>query len=211
VQRGCDLTSVPRKSVLRLLAEHCSDAKEKYRLMLMCSRDGKEAYNKVGRLAPQAGCMAWRTCVGWCSQHVVLYRTQHGSKERQYMPFWAASPLYKAASACLRLRLKRLFLAHGGCLQEILECKPTLLDLLNEFPSCKPPLDALLDALPALPARMYSVACSPMELPEKVGGRSVEELGADTLRTARISGMLAAGAAGQGRGAKAGPQIEQRA
>lgn len=55
VQRGCDLTSAPRKSLLRLLAEHCSDDGERRRLLLLCSRDGKEAYAKVlrgrGRLA----------------------------------------------------------------------------------------------------------------------------------------------------------------
>lgn len=53
--------------------------------------------------------------------------------------------------------------------QEVFEARPSLLDLLGQFPSCKPPLDALLDALPALPARMYSVACSPLEMPDKVG------------------------------------------
>ena len=53
-------------------------------------------------------------------------------------------------------------------LQEILEGRPTLLDLLEEFTSCKVQLGPLLDALPALPARMYSVACSPLELPKKV-------------------------------------------
>ena len=47
LQRGCDLTSAPRKSLLRLLAEHCSDDKERYRMMLLCSRDGREAYQKV--------------------------------------------------------------------------------------------------------------------------------------------------------------------
>ena len=51
----------------------------------------------------------------------------------------------------------------------MLEGKPSLLDLLRQFPSCRPPLGPLLDALPALPARMYSVACSPLELPGKVG------------------------------------------
>ena len=56
MQRGVDLTSALRKSLLRLLAEHCGDAKERHRLMLLCSRDGREAYNKVRGLAG-GGCV----------------------------------------------------------------------------------------------------------------------------------------------------------
>ncbi len=62
MQRGCDLTSVPRKSLLRLLAEHCTDAKEKYRLMLLCSKDGREAYTKV------RNSLGWR-CAAWLRVH----------------------------------------------------------------------------------------------------------------------------------------------
>ena len=43
---GCDLSSVPRKSVLRLLAEHCLDPGEKRKLLYICSRNGREAYRK---------------------------------------------------------------------------------------------------------------------------------------------------------------------
>lgn len=42
--RGCDLTAVPRKSLLRLLAEHCQEGAEKDRVMHLCSREGKEDY-----------------------------------------------------------------------------------------------------------------------------------------------------------------------
>ena len=38
-----------------------------------------------------------------------------------------------------------------------------------QCPSCRPPLDALLDALPPLAARAYSISCSPLEHPSKVG------------------------------------------
>lgn len=41
---GVDLTGPPRKSLLRLLAEHCSAAGERRRLLRLCSRDGREAY-----------------------------------------------------------------------------------------------------------------------------------------------------------------------
>ena len=45
MQRGCDLTGVPRKSLLRLLGEHCSDAGERDALLHLSSRDGRDAYN----------------------------------------------------------------------------------------------------------------------------------------------------------------------
>ncbi|KAK9818129.1 hypothetical protein WJX72_007597 [[Myrmecia] bisecta] len=91
---GCDLTSAPRKSLLRLLGEHCGDAAQRRQLLLLASRGGKDAYAK-----------------------------------------------------------------------EIREGQPSLLDLLQRFPSCQPPLAALLDALPPLAPRMYSIASSPLEHP----------------------------------------------
>ena len=95
--KGCDLTTAARKSLLRVLAEHCSEKADKDRLLLLCSRQGRDEYAK-----------------------------------------------------------------------EILAARPTLLDVLDMFPSCNPPLDALVDVLPPLPARMYSIACSPAEYSEKV-------------------------------------------
>ena len=41
-----DITSVPRKSFLRLLAEFCTDDNDKYSLMELCSRNGRELYNQ---------------------------------------------------------------------------------------------------------------------------------------------------------------------
>lgn len=96
---GVDLTGPPRKSLLRLLGEHCAEPAERRRLLHLCSRDGRDAY---------------------------------------------------AA--------------------DILAARPTLLDLLRQFPSCRPPLDALLDALPPLAARMYSLTNSPLATPERVSG-----------------------------------------
>ena len=37
-----DLTSPPRKSLLRVLAEACTDAAERTDLLLLCSRGGRE-------------------------------------------------------------------------------------------------------------------------------------------------------------------------
>ena len=44
-QRGCDLTAAPRKSLLRLLGEYCSDAGERDALLHLSSRGGRDAYN----------------------------------------------------------------------------------------------------------------------------------------------------------------------
>jgi len=41
---GCDLTGVPKKSLLRILAEYCSDGGERHRLLHLSSRGGKEEY-----------------------------------------------------------------------------------------------------------------------------------------------------------------------
>lgn len=42
----CDITGVAKKGLLRVLAEYCSDKKEKHVLMLLSSRGGKEKYKE---------------------------------------------------------------------------------------------------------------------------------------------------------------------
>ncbi|GMH32828.1 hypothetical protein BSKO_00662 [Bryopsis sp. KO-2023] len=44
LMHGCDLTSIPRKTLLRYLAEQCSDQCDKSKLLYLCSRSGKDAY-----------------------------------------------------------------------------------------------------------------------------------------------------------------------
>lgn len=41
---GCDLTSPPRKLLLRYLAESCSEASDKAKMLFLCSRTGKDTY-----------------------------------------------------------------------------------------------------------------------------------------------------------------------
>ena len=53
-------------------------------------------------------------------------------------------------------------------LVQVRDAGPSLLDVLQKYPSCAPPLDALLDALPALAPRLYSIASSPLQQPEQV-------------------------------------------
>ena len=92
---GANINVLCRKSLLRLLAEHCSVTAEKDRLLLLSSRSGREEYKALVEQFP-----------------------------------------------------------------------PSLLDLLQLFPSCKPPLAELLDALPQLMPRLYSISSSPLEFPD---------------------------------------------
>jgi len=52
--------------------------------------------------------------------------------------------------------------------KELEQKRPSILDLLNEFPSCQPPLDHLFDCLPPMKPRYYSLACSPLVHPNQV-------------------------------------------
>ncbi|GAA5799479.1 hypothetical protein HPULCUR_004895 [Helicostylum pulchrum] len=45
---------------------------------------------------------------------------------------------------------------------------PTLLDILESFPSCQPPIDRLLDLLPAHLPRFYSISSSPLKRQGKI-------------------------------------------
>lgn len=50
----------------------------------------------------------------------------------------------------------------------IREETPTLLDILETFPSCHPPIDRLLDLLPAHMPRFYSISSSPLKRQGKI-------------------------------------------
>ena len=53
MQAGCDLTSVPRKSLLRLLGEHCGDAGDRRALLHLSSRGGRADYTaQIAREQP---------------------------------------------------------------------------------------------------------------------------------------------------------------
>ena len=53
MQAGCDLASVPRKSLLRLLGEHCGDASDRRALLLLSSRGGRAKYTaEIAREQP---------------------------------------------------------------------------------------------------------------------------------------------------------------
>ena len=52
--------------------------------------------------------------------------------------------------------------------QEIVAGSPSLVDLLQRFPSCSPPLGHLLDVLQPLAPRMFSLTTSPLEHPTTV-------------------------------------------
>lgn len=43
---GCDVTSVPRKSLLRTMAEYCTDERDKRTLLYFTSRAGRDAYSR---------------------------------------------------------------------------------------------------------------------------------------------------------------------
>jgi len=53
---GVDLTSPPKKSLLRILAEHCSDSTEKKKLMNLCSKNGRKEYMDTIVKAHRAFC-----------------------------------------------------------------------------------------------------------------------------------------------------------
>ena len=50
--RGVDLTGPPRKSLLRLLGEHCAAPEERAALLRLCSRDGRDEYAAELALRP---------------------------------------------------------------------------------------------------------------------------------------------------------------
>ena len=75
MQNACDITGVPRKSLLRLLAEHCADADEQQRLLLLCSRGGRDAYN-AQVAAPRVSGLHTACCTRCCAYaHTVAYTT----------------------------------------------------------------------------------------------------------------------------------------
>ncbi|ORX62182.1 riboflavin synthase domain-like protein [Hesseltinella vesiculosa] len=49
---GVDLTSAPRKALLRMLADHTSDLEEKTRLMYLCSKQGLAQFNALRAQSP---------------------------------------------------------------------------------------------------------------------------------------------------------------
>ena len=53
-------------------------------------------------------------------------------------------------------------------LDRYLSCRPSLLEILNDFPSSRPPLAHLLDILPPLLPRYYSISNSPLSSPSRL-------------------------------------------
>lgn len=41
------MTGVPKKSLLRMLAEYCSDPKEAHALQFLCTKAGRDLYGKL--------------------------------------------------------------------------------------------------------------------------------------------------------------------
>ena len=46
LSRSVDITSVPRKSLLRALAEACAESEDRLKLLYLCSRGGRDAYKR---------------------------------------------------------------------------------------------------------------------------------------------------------------------
>jgi NADPH-ferrihemoprotein reductase len=46
LSRSVDITSVPRKSLLRALAEACAESEDRLKLLHLCSRGGRDAYKR---------------------------------------------------------------------------------------------------------------------------------------------------------------------